>query len=827
MILVTNNVIIIILIGLCLYLWLSKRATHKNLHELQCSLAHLQSLLATFGQANQAATSAPHSRLTCEQLLTQVLDITESEFGFIGEIHTNNKDTLLIHALHHRQWSDDARLALKRNIAEGIQCTVPNTLYGQVMASGKAIIINTPTPAPRLEGIDVEMPMLNNFLGLPIYHAKQLVGIFGIANHKGSYTQDLANQLQLFTSSYGNLILTDHTSHNLATSKHEQLHAHKMLQSVLDAIPTRVYWKDKNSIYLGCNHLFAQDAGLSTSQEVIGLKDDDLIWKQDAPRLQAEDQNILNGGPAKQAVIEHHIEPNGTHSWVKTNKLPLRNEQGDITGVIGLYDDITERRANEEELQRLTSALDETLDSVFMFEADSLRFFYVNKGAAKQIGYSTEQLMHMTPVDIKPDYDNESFIKLITPMLQGEITSTNFTTRHQHQNGNIIPVEIFLQYVAKNTEKPCFVAIVHDISERLRAEKALKNSESRQRAILENIVDGIITIDRYGIIKTFNHSAELIFGYSAEEVTGKNIKILIPEPHHSNHDTYLNNYLTTGVKRIIGIGREVEGLRKDGSTFPVDLAISEMLIDGERMFTGVIRDITERKRVEKLKNEFISTVSHELRTPLTSIKGSLGLLNGGAISEIPDKAKKILHIASSNTERLLLLINDILDIQKIESGKMDFTFQPIQVISLLKQSIESNAGYALQYDVKLSIENHISDAKIYADHERLMQVMHNLISNAIKFSPTGSTVEITATKHQKLLRISIIDHGMGIPDSFRKKIFQKFSQNDSSDSRQVGGTGLGLAISRAIVEKHKGVIDYVSEPNKGSTFFFEIEEYCD
>lgn len=355
----------------------------------------------------------------------------------------------------------------------------------------------------------------------------------------------------------------------------------------------------------------------------------------------------------------------------------------------------------------------------------------------------------------------------------------------------------------------------------------LKDSESRHRAILDTVVDGIITIDDQAVVASFNPAAENIFGYKAEEVIGHKVNMLMPGTFAAEHDSYMHNYLTTGKAQIIGIGREVTGLRKDGSTFPMDLAVSEMRIGSETMFSGIVRDITERKRVETMKNEFISTVSHELRTPLTSIRGSLDLLSGGAVGELPAEAGDMLTIATNNTERLLILINDILDIQKIESGKMAFRFERLNLNIFLERTIRDNQAYADQYGVQLMLKPPESDMWVFADKDRLTQVMANLLSNAVKFSPPNDVVEISTARHVDATRISITDHGPGIPDDFKPILFEKFTQSDSSDSRQKGGTGLGLNIARLIVKKHGGRIDFISQQNLGTTFYFELPELRD
>lgn len=353
--------------------------------------------------------------------------------------------------------------------------------------------------------------------------------------------------------------------------------------------------------------------------------------------------------------------------------------------------------------------------------------------------------------------------------------------------------------------------------------RELQRSELRQRIVVENMVEGLISIDERGLIQSFNPAAERLFGYTATEVAGRNISMLMPEPDASAHDGYMQAYQETGAARIIGRTREAEGKRRDGSTFPMDLAVNEMWFDDQRLYIGSVRDITERKHVDRMKNEFISTVSHELRTPLTSIRGSLGLLLGGAVGELPAKVVELLAIAGNNTERLLLLINDILDIQKIESGRMAFRFETVPLMPFLHQAVAEHASYGAQYGTSFVITRALEGAAVYVDKDRLMQVMGNLMSNAAKFSPPGGRVEIAvARQHDGPLRISVSDYGPGIPEDFRDKLFTRFSQSDSSDTRQKGGTGLGLAITKAIVERLGGRIGVMSQTGLGSTFYFEL-----
>lgn len=350
-------------------------------------------------------------------------------------------------------------------------------------------------------------------------------------------------------------------------------------------------------------------------------------------------------------------------------------------------------------------------------------------------------------------------------------------------------------------------------------EQKIAAQTKRLSAIIDNVVDAIITIDAVGTIESFNRAATTIFGYSEEEVIGKNVKMLMPDPYQSEHDGYLSNHIKTGEKKVIGIGREVIGKRKNNKTFPMELAVSEITLDKDKHFVGIVRDITERKRIEQMQKEFVSTVSHELRTPLTSISGSLGLVLGGVTGELPEKAKNLLKIANNNSERLIHLINDILDIEKMSAGKMQFDFAVVDIIPLIRQAIDSNRGYGEKLNVSFTFNSTASEPlMVRVDEKRIEQVMSNLLSNAAKYSPTDDQVVITLTALEKEVKISVHDQGKGIPEEFRAKIFDKFSQADSSDTRQKGGTGLGLNITKAIVEQHQGQIDFNCEDGQGTTF---------
>jgi signal transduction histidine kinase len=241
-------------------------------------------------------------------------------------------------------------------------------------------------------------------------------------------------------------------------------------------------------------------------------------------------------------------------------------------------------------------------------------------------------------------------------------------------------------------------------------------------------------------------------------------------------------------------------------------------------FQSAQSQLDERRRVEQLKNDFISTVSHELRTPLTSIHGALGLIGARYAQALPPEAGQLLDVARRNSLRLVRLVNDILDLQKIESGLLSFALQPLELGVHIRQAVEATEPYAARYGATIAVRETPANAWLQADPDRLMQVMTNLLSNAAKFAPSGTSVTVSATRCQGMLRIEVNDRGPGIPEAFRARVFERFAQADSSSTREREGSGLGLNISKAIVEKMGGRIGFDTEFSAGTTFFVELPE---
>jgi PAS domain S-box-containing protein len=354
------------------------------------------------------------------------------------------------------------------------------------------------------------------------------------------------------------------------------------------------------------------------------------------------------------------------------------------------------------------------------------------------------------------------------------------------------------------------------------AKEALRAIQARKTAILESALDSVITMDLDGRIIEINAAAEAAFGYSSEEATGQDwIDVVFAPSEQDQAQSWLDGTETAG---RFALGRRVEVLarRRDQTTFPAELAVVKVRLESAQLFTAYVRDLTEQKIAERAKSQFVSTVSHELRTPLTSISGSLGLVDGGIAGEIPDKAKSLIRIALKNSKRLVRLINDILDIERLAAGSVPLSLRDFDLRDLVSKSLEVNRGYATTHGVTFElVGEETADLWAQGDSDRVEQVMANLLSNAAKWSPKDSVVRVSVERSEDWVRVAVSDTGPGIPHEFRSRIFSRFAQADSSDQRAKGGTGLGLSISKAIVEQLGGRLSFECE-ERGTTFEFRL-----
>ena len=350
-------------------------------------------------------------------------------------------------------------------------------------------------------------------------------------------------------------------------------------------------------------------------------------------------------------------------------------------------------------------------------------------------------------------------------------------------------------------------------------EEALRKAEANHRALLDAIPDTMFRITQDGTLLDFKVGKGPILTEHPNVFLQRRVTDVFPSVFAQQILTYTDLTLKGGEPHSF----EYQMVPLSGSSV-CDYEVRFVMSDRDEVL-AIVRDISSRKEAERIKAEFVSTVSHEIRTPLTSIRGSLGLVAGGAVGEIPDQADAMINIALKNSERLTNLINDILDTEKIESGKMDFDRSALDLVALVEQSIEANQAYGESFKVRFEFEYTVPNAKVQADANRLMQVLANLLSNAVKFTPANETVSVCVSRQDEMLRVAVTDRGPGIPEEFHDKVFDKFTQLDTSNSRRNGGTGLGLSICKTIIRAMGGRIGFETEVGFGTTFYFDLPEW--
>jgi PAS domain S-box-containing protein len=356
------------------------------------------------------------------------------------------------------------------------------------------------------------------------------------------------------------------------------------------------------------------------------------------------------------------------------------------------------------------------------------------------------------------------------------------------------------------------------------ARRQVEASGRKLALFAERAPIAVLELDPQGIVTEVNHAAELLFGYAASELVGGHVKRLVLPKFHADFDAQWAHMASTR-ESISGV--KVRNPRRDGIDLICEWTVTP-LVNSEGGLIGVIaqgRDVTAQLEAERMKKEFTSTLSHELRTPLTSIIGSLQLINTGVMGEVSKDVGELTAVAERNGQRLLDLINDILDIEKIESGKLTLAPEVFGMDELVREAMELNKGFADRFRVRFESSGEQPAHVVNADRKRLLQVMTNLLSNAAKFSPEGGVVEILTGPADAGLRIAVQDRGPGIPEAFRSRMFGRFTQADSTTSRQKGGTGLGLAICKRLVELMHGRIGFEDRAGGGSTFWFELPRH--
>lgn len=531
----------------------------------------------------------------------------------------------------------------------------------------------------------------------------------------------------------------------------------------------------------------------------------------------------------QQLLLSHRVEAftNSSRSSEHSVTLALLAAVLLVAGAGGLLFRYAQRRlraerAADQASQLLRSTMDNINEGVVVYDQDmcvvgwNARFLELRRlnPAKMYIGMTAHELMQLA---------ESMTIKIAGDVYDSHIAAPGFGNAKAPFDGEATSAGgLVLRIWGRPITYGNYIVTVSDVTALRNSEAAYRDRAARLNSTLDNVVDAIITINESGSIESWSKGAERLFGYSTDEVLQRNIYKLMPDPHAGALGGYLRDDGNNGDRRAAGRRQQIEAVHKDGRRIPVDLGINEMRIDNRRLFVGIVRDISERLEIDRMKSGFVSTVSHELRTPLTSIGGSLGLLAGGAAGPLSSKATRLIDIAKQNSDRLVRLINDILDLEKVESGKLELRLERQPLTPIVAQAIELNRGYAEGFGVAIQLEAHDIDDDVMVDRDRFIQVLTNLLSNAVKYSPREGVVRVAVRSVDNTVQVSVRDEGPGVPPEFAKRIFQKFSQADSSDTRAKGGTGLGLSIAKTFVERFGGTIDFDRDLAKGANFVITL-----
>jgi PAS domain S-box-containing protein len=562
--------------------------------------------------------------------------------------------------------------------------------------------------------------------------------------------------------------------------------------------------------------------------DLLGYRQEDLIGYHGSILL-AEPDVLLQDLTFDHLVKEGAITNLETHYQTSSgSKIPvlfstsiLTGSNGKKLGIVYLAQDITDLKQIQEKNSLLATSLEYVADAIEITDSKA-KYLYVNPAFEKITGFTQQEVLGQTPAALlrSGKHSAEFYQEAFESVSSGQIW--NGLQVSKRKDGTLYDQEVTLSPILNAAGLLThIVAVKRDITQRLQAEGRLREAERRWRTLLENMQLVVVGLDSLGRVEYVNPFFLELSGYTEAEVLGKDwfenflpqyqkkqvrkcFQEILMQEFHIHHE---NSILTkSGEERAIAWNNAL--LRNPQGEIVGTMSIGE--------------DITERQVMERIKDEFISVVSHELRTPIASIHGGLNLLSSGLIAPQSDKGRRVIEIASENADRLVLLVNDILELERLESGRIQLLKQPCDAADLMVNAKNILQVMANRAGITLSVAP--ESMQFYADPERILQVLTNLLSNAIKFSAKGSTVWLTVEQQaeENCVLFTVKDQGRGIPADQLESVFERFHQVDASDSRKKGGTGLGLAICQSIVQQHGGQIWVKSALGEGSSFCFTL-----
>jgi len=512
---------------------------------------------------------------------------------------------------------------------------------------------------------------------------------------------------------------------------------------------------------------------------------------------------------------------------------------------------------SEEALFRVVNHL---IDGIVVIDHEGV-ILMVNPAMSTLFGYSEEELLGknvrlLMPEPYQSQHDN--YIKNYQRTGHKHVIGGGREVVAQRKDGSMFPIFLNVNELELNGMQ-VFAGAIHDISGRKLAETAYRETDNKLKAILETAVEGMIIMDQRGRLELLNPAALRLFGYAEGELDGKNVKVLMPEPDKGNHDMYLQRYRETGRRNIIGVGREVIGLRKDGSLFPFSLSVSEVELRDRTMYVGMIHDLTtvielelinanlreanlkleneiarrreaensalaaleKERQLNEMKSRFVSMASHEFRTPLSGILTSVSLLARYSAPEHTEKREKHIATIKSSVRNLTSILNDFLSLDKLESGKVTANVQEFPMRPMLEEfRSEMMNNYKLGQSIDFEDDGNVD--VILADRHLFKNILINLVSNALKYSGEGQEVKVSLSKVKDDLVVSVRDQGIGIPEADQVHMFERLFR--ASNVVNIQGTGLGLNIVKKYIDLHHGTITFESHEGVGTTFTITIPQ---
>lgn len=671
-----------------------------------------------------------------------------------------------------------------------------------------------------------------SYAGTPlITSAKQVVGTLAILSREpGKFGPEhltvmeiLARQIVTRLEYYRAIRTQEQSQRTLQRTERALATERCFVAGTLDSIPFLAALLDTTGKMVRLNYPCMQLTGL-TQFDAVGLPFIDKILEV-SDRRWAEEK--LHEAAAGQVSGPHETDwrnQGGRSRRVSWTLRPLSGPTGDVQFLIVSGQDMTEQREAEMALisseTRYQQVVENSLGFLFTCSLDG-RLTSLNAYTAESLGYKAAALSGRAIAELLDAEGAAAFEDCLKTLETKEEWQGAFRLRRS--DGVYRRIAFRSRLMGLPGEQAFVLNHGIDVTEQHEAEEALHLATRQRELILESVGDGIYGIDLMGRLTFINQAAAQALGYSPEQLTGRDVHQVI---YHSHAD---GTPYSKGTSPILQAMHRCETIRmrdevfwrQGGTSFPVDYSASPLLEDGK--ISGMVvafQDISERRRLERMKDEFLSTVGHELRTPLTSLRASLGLISSGSLDKLPEKRKLMVEMAIGNCDRLVRLVNDILDFDSVEKGRLPLSRRTVEARDLLQRAAAAAWPAANAAHVEIHIE--ASSAKVLADEARVLQVLNELITNAIKFSPAATTIRLSALPEgAKEVCFIVEDQGRGIPAEKLEKIFERFQQGDASDTRARGGTGLGLALCRSMIEQHGGKI-WAESDERGSRFLFTL-----